>query len=233
MAQTSRLLQYERRRAVRTAIVYLALISAFLFLLSRFGTDFITSFTGVVDRNVQESSDDTVSLVPAPDLDLLPEVTNQKIITLSGHSEPGGVVRLWLNGETRDIIANSGGAFSTEFNLHEAENIAIVRAVDNKGNTSRETSTRVVLDTTAPKLELHSPENNTTQSGKKNQSVTVSGTTDPDASVRVNDRVAIISSAGDFSLSFNLNEGDNTFTITATDQAGNKTEETRTVTFHQ
>ena len=232
MAQPSRLLQYERRRALRTALVYLALTAAFLFALTRFGTAIITSMLGVVDRDPQNLNTNDV-IVATPDIDALPQVTNSKIIILSGSSVPGQTVRLALNGESRDIVANSTGKFTSEFNLHEGENRARVMAVDNHGNTSNEITGVVVLDTEPPSLEVTSPEDNSTQSGKKNQSVTISGTTDKDASVSVNERIAIVNNAGQFSISFNLNPGENIFTVIAVDPAGNKAEVVKKTNYNE
>jgi hypothetical protein len=58
----------------------------------------------------------------------------------------------------------------------------------------------------------------------------VEGITDAER-VTVNDRIAVIDGNGKFSLIVSLNEGKNDLVVQATDQAGNKTETTMSVTY--
>lgn len=87
----------------------------------------------------------------------------------------------------------------------------------------------VVEDTAAPTLTITSPENNlVTAAG----TVTVSGTafdTSGIASVTVNGTAVAVAANGSFSATVNLSGGSNTITVTATDEAGNVTTDTRTV----
>lgn len=229
MAQPSRLVEYERKKAIKTAFVYVLLTAAFLFVMSRFGPTFLASVSDVISQGqpVEEDS----ALVPPPQLNLLSEITNQKVVAVSGRSVAGGTVRITFNGEKRDTIANSQGVFTSDIELHEDKNSIRVRAVDARGNTSREIASEITLDTSLPALTIISPEQNVSKNGKKEQQLVVSGTTEPSASVHINDRIAIVNGSGDFSLTFSLNEGENTFEITTTDRAGNQTKETRTVTY--
>jgi hypothetical protein len=77
-------------------------------------------------------------------------------------------------------------------------------------------------DKKEPKLEISQPKDGATID---EESVEVKGTTDISASVEINgDEVE--NNLGSFTHSVDLEEGDNTITITATDSAGNKAEKT-------
>lgn len=229
-ATQSRLLQYERKRATKTALLYVVLTALFLFLLTKYGSAAVTAVTGLFGREDQVIEENS-ALVPVPQMDILPEITNKQSLTVTGQAEPGGTLRFTLNGEKRDVLANSSGAYSTDFTLHDGDNTVRVQAVDSKGNTSREISAQVVLDTKEPNLTINTPSDTVSFKGKKEQNLTITGTTDPDAKITVNDRIAIVNTDGTFSITFSLNEGENQFSITATDEAGNQKQEAKTVTY--
>ncbi len=232
MAASSRLVKYERRQALRSALLYIVLTAAILFGLTRFGTQIVTSVTGLITstKDVQQQSNS--SLVAPAQINSLPEITNQKIITIQGAAPSGLTVRLTLNGQKQDIVSNAQGVWATAFSLNEGENNMKAQVVDLQGNTSQEVSAVVTLDTTAPTLSISAPEDNSIKNGKKEQSVSIEGTTDQDSTVRINDRIAIVSGNGQFSIQFTLNDGDNEFTVIATDRAGNTTQDQRHITYN-
>lgn len=78
----------------------------------------------------------------------------------------------------------------------------------------------------APSLSLTAP----TATLTNNPSVTVSGTTDPGATVTIDGTPATVSSTGAFSGTFTLPDGTHTFTVVATNLAGRDTTSTATIT---
>lgn len=227
----SRLVQYERKQALKSAFLYLILTAGVLYGLTRFGTDIVTGVTSVLNTNKESPNSKNASLVPPPQLESTPEITNQKIISIQGYAPSGITVRLTLNGAKQDIVSNAQSTWSIEFPLNEGENLFRVQAVDNQGNLSQEIMSNVTLDTKPPALVILEPESGLVKSGKKELTLEIKGTTDADASAKINDRVVIVDSEGAFIHSITLLEGENLLNIVATDRAGNKTEEVRTVTY--
>lgn len=231
MASSSRLVQYERKQALKSAFLYILLTAVILYGLSRFGTQVVTSVTGIVNSNKTDNTGDNSAVVAPPRLNNTPEITNQKTITLEGSAPSGETIRLTLNGETQDIVANSQGSWTTGFSLHEGQNTFKAVVVDPSGNVSQEVASVVTLDTTAPTLTITAPEEGSSRSGKKEQQIQITGTTDADSSIKVGDRIAIVSGNGSFTITMGLSDGENEFTIVATDRAGNTTQEVRHVTY--
>lgn len=111
-----------------------------------------------------------------------------------------------------------------------------VEATASDGATATDSGTTntglrlVVQDTTNPTLTVTSPSNNLVTAAS---SITVSGTAKDDSgiqSVTVNGKTVTVGSNGAFSTTVSLSGGSNTITIVATDNAGNTTTITRTVT---
>jgi hypothetical protein len=146
-------------------------------------------------------------------------LTRSPLLTVSGTvGEP--VTELLVNGEK--VIVN-GSSFTTNLTLAEGLNTIMLEAKDRAGNNGSATIT-ITLDSaapTAPTLEgLTTPTNRSP--------VTVSGSAEPLSNVSLYngaDRVATVVTPADghFSLpEIALHEGENSFTVTALDLAGNE-----------
>lgn len=77
-----------------------------------------------------------------------------------------------------------------------------------------------------PPLEVSEPSQNLTV---MEDSLVVSGSTDPESTIAINGQLVALDKGGTFSLRVPLELGPNTITITATSKSGRKTEEFRTV----
>ncbi len=148
--------------------------------------------------------------------------TADATVTLTGMAEMGATVT--VNGSAAAVSAD--GSWSFEADLYEGDNTLAVEAVDAVGN-SASVDVAVALDTTAPALAITSPAAGTTVS---EPSVTVEGTVNAGAMVYV-DGVLAGDGVTAWSAVVVLSEGDNTVTVTATDDLGNSVTLTRTVTY--
>ena len=81
-----------------------------------------------------------------------------------------------------------------------------------------------------PKLEIGFPSDGASFT-KADQEINVSGTTDPDNTVKVNDFIAIVDTNGNFSYFLKLKEGENKIKIVATNPAGKTSEKEITVSY--
>ncbi|MFQ5909617.1 MAG: S8 family serine peptidase [Thermoplasmata archaeon] len=145
-------------------------------------------------------------------------ITNAASVDVSGEVEIGSVLR--IDGVPRSV--NPDGTFTESISLSLGDNDIIVDATDQAGNSAA-IVLRVHYDPIPPALQVLSPTNGTTVALP---TVTVSGTTEPGATLSVNGILALVSGTGDFSVDISLFEGANWIDVSSLDEAGN---ENRTV----
>ena len=168
-------------------------------------------------------------------------------VQITGTTDVGSTVVVEMNGYTRTAFVDAQGNWSVTFIATEIpvgeQNLTInATATDGVGNTSSATG-QVVLDTWVRNFDI------TSQAGGADgivnaqeamQGMTVTGTTEPGASVSVTlggvSRSASVDVNGNWTVTFlagELPSGEQTATLTAssTDLAGNTATETRSVIF--
>jgi hypothetical protein len=111
------------------------------------------------------------------------------------------------------------GGTSIVLELSPGTNDLIVRVTDRAGNPGRTFEYKVVRDATPPSIELTEPIDGQVTSASW---LTVRGTTEPGATVRVNGRSVATRSDGSFTTRFPLDEGPNAISIAAMDGFGNE-----------
>ncbi len=158
--------------------------------------------------------------------------THSATLALKGFGEPDSELIITLNGNeaAKQKIAPNG-EFSSDITLTEGDNQLELWAVDAAGNQSQTKTFAILLDTQAPKLELSEPQDGQTIELRKNQLVSIKGTTEANAKVYVNGRLVYANNQGAFTSSYQLAEGENKITLEAEDKAGNKTLSEITVNF--
>lgn len=165
---------------------------------------------------------------PASDMD-----TEEDKIKIIGTTDPDA--KLLINGVGAN--PNAFGKFEMEVTLNEGENTVTIIATNPAGKTititrkikkTKKEKPKEEVDTTPPILTITEPADNTTVN---TSSITVKGTTEPNAKVTVNGNPASVSTAGSFEAGVNLIEGTNKITTDATDLAGNKATAVRTVIY--
>ena len=118
-------------------------------------------------------------------------------------------------------------------NLSDGSNSVSLQVTDNDGNVSDVATVSFVISTSAPTLNVTSPQDNLLTNSNK---VTVAGTAAPGsdavtlANVKINGTAVTVGSGGAFSKEITLQEGENTITIVAEDSIGKTTTVTRHVT---
>ena len=145
--------------------------------------------------------------------------TNVTTQLLTGTMASDSVV-IKVNGGTTGVSILSSTTWQASVNLNEGNNSFSVTAVDAVGNSSSAATTAILLDTIPPAVPViaavTSPTNITTQM--------LTGTKVTDAAaIKVNGSttgVSILSSTT-WQASVNLNEGNNSFSVTALDAVGN------------
>lgn len=231
----SRLAKLEEKKNIRSAFFFVALSVVSIVLLFTFGLPVVIKFAGFL-TDIKKSGtpveiSDTTPPAP-PRIESLPEATSALSLEIKGNTESGATVILFLNSKEKELLADKDGNFSYTFSLSKGENRIFARAKDSSGNESQETQTfTVIFDNEPPKLEINSPENGSQYFGSKERQIVINGTTEPGASVNINDRVVAVEESGEFTFATTLSEGENVFKIIAKDKAENSQETSLTLHF--
>ncbi len=228
----SRLAKREQKKAVRQTIIYLitaaVLVLAFIFVIVPGFLRFVASLSGNPTQDSSDTFPPQVPVIAAPY-----EATSSASVDISGYGEADSQVVFVLNGsELEKQQIGSDGNFKASIPLTEGENLLTAYAVDANNNESSTGRTyTIIYDPEPPKLEITEPQPDQQYELRKNQTITIKGTTEANARVRVNGRLVFASSEGAFSTTYQLGEGDNKLTIEAEDKAGNITSKELNVKF--
>jgi osmotically-inducible protein OsmY len=224
----SRLRNHLQKKAFQNVLLTVLGIVLVIILLIMFGTKLLVSFSLLAGKLsggdapvITKQSD---SYIDPPLLDATFEATNSAQISISGSSTAKEKINLYVNGKLVDsTTAKSDNNFTfTNITLDDGNNSLKAKVVTEDNKQSDYSNEITVLKINKePKLEISSPSND--QKFKKEESpIKVTGQTDPNVKVTVNDFWAIVDGSGKFTYSYTLKDGDNTITVVATDLAGNK-----------
>jgi bacillopeptidase F len=222
-------------KAVLFSLASLILIAFLVF----FGLELLVKFSLFLESlspppaNFGQSQKRKTRSLP-PSLYPPPVATNAARLNLKGFSQPGQKVRLYLNGEKiTDSTADKRGEFLfTNISLESGDNRLYAATVNDKGEEETfSTSYTVLFKNQPPPLEVLEPEDGAVYKKETNQTITVKGKTEADATVTLNDRLVVVQPNGEFSHPLRLNEGENHLKISARDPAGNETSTELTVTY--
>ncbi|OGM15152.1 hypothetical protein A2V56_00395 [Candidatus Woesebacteria bacterium RBG_19FT_COMBO_42_9] len=235
MRNYSRLVRFEERRNLRSAVLLGLLTLGLILFFIFFGLPLMAKFAGFLadlrKTSTPVESADTTPPAP-PRLDTLPEATNKLSINITGSTEPGATVILSLNTKEEEILANSEGEFTFNFELLNGENSILAKARDDAGNESQKTQTvKIIFDDEAPSLEITAPPDGASFFGSKQRQIVVEGKTEEGTSLTINDRFVLVENDGTFAFTTTLGEGENSFNLKAKDKAENLTEKTIKVSF--
>jgi len=231
----SRRTSTEEKKHKKRAYSYIVLTIIVLILLFFLGIPLMIKYTGLLtglrDSGEPVETEDTTPPAP-PRFDDIPEATNEFSVDITGNSEPGVTLILFLNRDTEEVIVGNDGQFSHSFSLDRGDNRVSAQARDSAGNESAETNVYIITyDNDPPELSITSPGDGTEYFGSKQRQVVIEGTSEKDTEVRINDRIVVVDNDGGFTFATTLSEGENQFAVASTDKAGNKTETSLTLKF--
>jgi len=236
MVSKTRLQRKREKDSLRQAFKYLFLAFGLLFLLIRFGLPALikmSTFLGDLNSSKQPIEKQESSPILPPRLNPLPLATASAEINISGYSQAGSTVKLFLRGiSIEETTADAQGEFSFKsVHLKDGGNEIYAEANDNQGQESAPSTTyTVTLDSEVPKLELSQP-----QDGQrffdKDSPITITGKTEPGTDLTINNRFVLVKDDGSFSVTQSLNEGDNQIEVLVRDDAGNETKKSLKVNY--
>lgn len=219
---SSRLEHHERTVLVRQTLFFvsasIALIIAFLFLILPIFIRFLAQ------RNLSSKLAAVDTEVPPqrPFLDQPYSATSSATIAITGSGTSNMKVILLQNGAPgpETTIKDTGEFEFPDITLDAGENTFTAVTENEKqlrSNPSNEVIISYVKD--APKLEVTEPKDGAQITQRKQNPVTVKGTTSPGNRIYVNDQMLFVAGDGSFTGSVQLSEGENTITVRAINDA--------------
>jgi bacillopeptidase F len=232
----SRLFRLSQRKEKRRLLLAIAGIVAVIAIVGLFGIKALIGFSVLMDQlhGAAPTPTQNQSVILPPTLDPPPEATNTATISVTGKGQANDTLIVYLNDrEFNKISVLTDGSFSiNNIPLSTGANSISAKLTDDKGITSDLSNVvSVSYINKPPKLDVSAPSDNTNISGDPN-TVSVTGSTDDNVPVTINDRQVVLRSDNTFSYDYPLNDGDNILNIVATDIAGNQTKITRKVIYH-
>lgn len=237
MRKRSRLSRKYENKSKQNLILSILGIGVILFILLRYGIPFLSDtsfFVGQLTSNNKSASKQTEDskFVSSPILDPIPITTNNKSLKITGTALSGLTVELYLNGnKANDAKVDKNGNFEFTIDLTEGENIIKAKTISSDKKSDFSDSQTINYKKSNPNLTIDSPHDGDNLSG--GNQITISGKSDPQDNVTVNDFLAISDSFGNWSYNLTLTNGTNEIKVVATDQAGNKTEKSIRINYSQ
>jgi hypothetical protein len=231
----TRLTKLEEKRNFKQAFIFglLSIILLFVFLIIGLPALIkLAIFIGEKKAATPIKEENGITL-QAPVFDYLPEATNSAFLNLKGFAQEETKVEIILNGEKlKEVTPDEEGEFELKgITLQSGKNKIKARTIDKNDHQSDfSQEVVIVLDNQAPSLAISQPEDGDKFFDKERE-IMLSGQTEKEATVYVNNRLALVDKEGGFSLNYELAEGDNQLKFTAFDLAGNKTEKEITVSY--
>lgn len=231
----SRLQKLEERKNRKQAFVFTSLTILFLLLLIFVGFPAFVRFVGALGdvRSSKTKPDKNDSIPPiAPTLMSDWEATTSAKITIRGYGEPGAKIYLKENGiASGETVIAQDGSYAFDVTLEAGENEFISYATDLSGNKSQDSmAVNILFDNEAPVLDVTNPKDG--DSFYDSSEIIVAGTTDIDASIKVNGFIATVDTEGNFARRIQLKKGENEIVVESIDEAGNKAESKVKVNFN-
>lgn len=216
----------------------MSLLGIFIFIITMiiainfFGPQLGALF-GFISKNKNDEGPKVELNISVPSITNLPEATKNKEVLIEGYATPGSIIKLYVNGpEKAEVLTGGDGKFVFDnVQLIDGRNTIFAKAYDNDGNSTEKSDTKVTtVDTKAPKISVEEPKNGETIRNL-NERVLVKGKLNEKASVRINDRLAVVKPDLSFEYLLGISEGGREIKVIATDAAGNQSEEKIFITY--
>lgn len=181
-----------------------------------------------ISKHKNEEEYRPTAKISPPIFNDLPEAVKDTTVEIKGFTQAGATVKLYVNGpEKATTIAGDDGIFTfTNVTLIKGTNTIFAKAVDANNNESEKSQNyTIVVDQKSPDLELTNIKDGDTVKNLDKR-IKIEGKTDEEATIKINDRLAVQKSDFTFEFLLGVDEGNVKIKIEATDKAGNtKTEE--------
>lgn len=229
-----RLARKSQRNFILTlAVVGILIYSTINWVLPSFigGVGFIKNIVKPSQKTFSQTSENA-TLAP-PVLNIPYEATNTAEINIKGFGTPNSKVNLYIDDDLKQTVdtSNDGSFLVEKVPLNLGLNNIYGKTLDENGKESLPSKTiqlKFIYD--KPNLTINEPEDGKIVQGG-DRKIRISGKTDPNVKIFINDNQIVVSQDGNFTSDQSLNDGDNIFLIKALDLASNATEVQRRVVY--
>ncbi len=234
MQNSSRLTRTSKDKLKKQSIFFGIAILVLLGILFQLGPFLLDSAGRLVSGGQKEEVVvDDENTLEAPFIVSIPEATNSARIHILGNSVYADAqIELYLNGNEYDVtpLSSDQKFIFDEVMLKEGTNLikARVKKDGALGEFTRNYS--VTYNSGDTKLEVTSPAENA-EFKRGDETIQVTGKTDPDSTITVNGSIAIVDSEGNFSYFLKLSDGENTISIDAVSAGGKNINKSIKVTY--
>lgn len=222
----SRLERLRSRRAGKQGATYLIIAAVIAIAMFIWGLPLVARLAGFLIKSDATPAANLEMRPTPPIFSDVPEATFSATVDVSGFSQPGVDVILYLNSREvgRKLTSDSGTFEFNSITLAEGENEIYAYASTKHEVTSEKSKTySITLDNTKPTVTLDSPHDGDVFRGQSQRITTFSGgVNEPGSRVYIGERMVIVQAEGKFSLPYQLIEGDQELQIRAVDSAGNE-----------
>ena len=171
------------------------------------------------------------AILDAPEIYNLPDATNSAQLELSGVGTLETTLHIFVNGEETDTFQMSSEDFSASVSLQAGENEIYAQTEDVKNKKVKDSPLyKVLYINSKPNLTIGTPTDGQTIAS---QEVEVTGKTDQNVSIRIDNAPTVVASDGSFRQSVRLKEGENMITVEAFDIAGNSNKVELRITYQK
>jgi len=233
----SRLQAHHQKQLYFQLVFYIALLIVVLVLVFTFGIKFLINSSLFVNSlnkssSLNESSRTSADFIGTFRLDSPENATNEAKILVTGAVLNYDKVEIYLNDEMVKEFSPDSDTFSEEIgDLMVGKNTVYAIARANRQNRSKTSETySVVYKNTKPKLEITEPQDQTKTNSPE---IKISGSTDPEVFIRVNNLPVVVDAQNHFQTSLRLNDGENKIEVIAEDIVGNQEKKTLTVIYQK
>lgn len=221
----SRLSRYKRRRLIIQFIIFLVgIIAVFVFLIT-IGIDLFVNLTLFISNKSSKPIPDTTFtdtkriLLETPTSSDIPTATNSSELNFTIRATRDSIITIDVNGDRVYKETVISDEIPTKVNLTKGKNsVTLESYLNQEPKTKKKQNYEVLFLTDKPSLEITNPQDNETFD---TPNIYIEGKTDKLVLIEINSQPVIVTASQTFKHGVVLKEGDNNFTITATDQAGN------------
>lgn len=226
--ERSRLTRVKSKKATQQAIIYIVISLAIMVAMIVWGVPMAARLSGMFIGS-DNGTAGIEELKPTPPIfSDIPESTSSARVDLSGFAQPGVEVALIVNGrEYKKILSDDSGTFTfPDVAVSEGDNSVYAYAVTSRGTESEQSRQyTITVDNAKPEITLTSPNDGQVYRGGNERLANFAGSVNEEGTkVYIGDRMAIVQADGTFTLTYQMQEGDQEVKVRALDRAGNEAE---------
>lgn len=220
-----------KRNVVVTFILILVISYTTLAFLLPWFINGIGSIKKVLDppKQVENTIDDN-TLAP-PVINIPYESTNSGTIDISGYATYGSQVKIYIDDQLKQTtdVKEDGSFVTTDIDLMLGINNIYGKTTSDGKESLASKTIKIIYDNEKPRLEVSEPSDNKNVQGERK--LKISGITEPEVKIFINNSQTIVDKDGNFSTERQLSDGENNFEIKAEDSATNSTTISRKIVF--